>query len=270
MTVTTDASTTTGIGVTVPDARQAAEFLAPLLGVPPVIRSADHASVSCGQVASVHFTSADITGQAPPRVVDLGTNHLCLNVGDIAVAADHLSSQPGVTVLGDVITVPEGPIAGNKWIYFRSPWGTLFELQQWPDEPAYLRETTARLNHPHTELPSVQLPTCRGLDHTGYSVRNLDLAVAQLVDLYSATEVLRTEIAADRAFMTAQFDLDVEGTSTMAMVSAGALNIELFEHHIGAQDDPRPANAFGGNHLTLTGRTPDTGETAIRWIPGSL
>jgi len=46
-------------------------------------------------------------------------------------------------------------------------------------------------------------------------------------------------------------DADVEGTSRMAMVSVGDLNIELFEHHISRPDTPLPFTASGGNVLTF-------------------
>jgi catechol 2,3-dioxygenase-like lactoylglutathione lyase family enzyme len=249
------------IGVTVPDGPQAAEFFASLLGGRLSVQSDGAATVTTGGI-SVEFASASNGRVDHPRLVDLGTNHLCFTVGDIDRAAEHLASRPDVAVLGDVVTTPDGPIEGNKWVYFRSPSGALFELQQWPDHPAYFGATTARLRHSRVDVPSATLPTCRGLDHTGYSVPDIDAAVALLVADHGATEVLRTEITADRGFMLAQFDLDVAGTSRMAMVSAGELNIELFQHDIGVQSPPRRSDEVGATHLVL-GRT-------TRLIPGEL
>lgn len=266
MTTTSEVDTSLyTIGTTVPDAFQAADFVGALLGVQRRDRGDGRADVEVGS-STLQFQSSEVPKQAPPRLVDIGTNHLCFTVGDIERATNYLDARGDVTVLGDIITIPEGPIAGNRWIYFRSPWGTLFELQQWPDEPAYFGDTDARLRHPRTELPAAQLPTARGLDHTGYSVEDLDATIERLVTIHSATEVLRTEIAANRDFMTAQFDLDVEGTSKMAMVSAGELNIELFQHSVGRQDAPRSSTAVGGNHLSIRG----TGLGSARWSPGVL
>ncbi|OZC63315.1 hypothetical protein CH276_13340 [Rhodococcus sp. 06-470-2] len=253
----------TTIGITVPDAHQAADFVASLVGA----TATDGASVPVSGSVTVEFTSSASAEQTPPRIVDVGTNHLCFTVGDIDAAAGYLDEQQDVSLLGDVITVPEGPIAGNKWIYFRSPWGTLFELQQWPETPGYFGHTDARLHHRRDDIPSALLPTCRGLDHSGYSVADLDATIAQLVGSHSATEVLRTEIEADRGFMRAQFDLDVEGTSRMAMVSVGELNVELFEHHIGRKHGARPLTANGGNFLTLP--TSDRNTGARRLFPGA-
>ena len=259
----TETSLTT-IGITVPDAHQAADFFASLLGV----TATDAASVPVSGSTTVEFTSSALADQSPPRIVDVGTNHLCFTVGDIDAAANYLNGREDVSLLGEVITVPEGPIAGNRWIYFRSPWGTLFELQQWPETPGYFGSTDARLHHRREDIPSALLPTCRGLDHAGYSVADLDTTVARLVASHSATEVLRTEIEADRGFMRAQFDLDVEGTSRMAMVSVGELNVELFEHNIGRKHGARPLTANGGNFLTLP--TGDRNTSAVRLFPGAL
>lgn len=258
-----DTSLTT-IGITVPDAHEAAYFVASLLGA----TATDGASVPVSSNATVEFTSSADADQSPPRLVDVGTNHLCFTVGDIDAAASYLDERDDVSLLGDVITVPEGPIAGNKWIYFRSPWGTLFELQQWPETPGYFGDTDARLHHRRDDISSALLPTCRGLDHSGYSVADLDATIARLVESHSADEVLRTEIAAGREFMLAQFDLDVEGTSRMAMISVGELNIELFEHRVGPKLGARPLTANGGNFLTLPSFERSAG--AVRLFPGAL
>ncbi|SDH91255.1 Catechol 2,3-dioxygenase [Rhodococcus triatomae] len=248
-------STPHRIGVAVPDVDRAVEFFASIVGDSPVRAAADLVrTVAFAPNTDVTLipVAPDAAFGSPPRVVDVGTNHLCFRVGDIDVAAAYLAEQPGVRVLGDIVTVPDGPIRGNRWIYFRSPWGTLFELQQWPKHPAYQADTSARLFHGQSPADDARLPSLLGLDHTGYSVRDLEATIRYLVDRHGATEVLRTRIDAGRDFMSAQFGIDVEGTSTMAMlVVDDALNIELFEHSVGAQDPPRPPRAPGGNVLAL-------------------
>ncbi|MES5823334.1 VOC family protein [Streptomyces sp. RG80] len=242
------------ITVAVPDVAEATAFLAELAGPSTVDRQGGAGVVSFSPGIEVRLvpTAPVGTHDTPPRLVDIGTNHLCLRVGDIEAAAAHLEKLPGVEVLGDIITIPEGPIRGNRWIYFRSPWGTLFELQQWPDTPGYADSTAERLHHGQRPADDALLPTLLGLDHTGYSVQSLDAAVDHLVTHHRARVVLRTEIAADRAFMRRQFDLDVEGTSAMAMVVVDdALNLELFEHGVPGQAPPRPLDRLGGNLLEL-------------------
>jgi len=248
------------ITVAVPDVAEAIAFLAELVGPSTVDRDGGSGIVAFSSGTEVRLVPTASPG-TPPRLVDIGTNHLCLRVGDIEAAVAHLEGLPGVDVLGDVITVPEGPIRGNRWIYFRSPWGTLFELQQWPDIPGYADTTAERLHHDQRPAADAPLPTLLGLDHTGYSVRSLDATVDHLVTHHRARVVLRTEIAADRAFMRRQFDLDVEGTSKMAMVVVDALNLELFEHGVPDQEPPRPLDRLGGNLLELHA-APDPAPTA--------
>lgn len=242
------------ITVAVPDVEEATAFLAELAGPSAVDRDGGAGVVSFSPGIEVRLvpTAADGTHDTPPRLVDIGTNHLCLRVGDIEVAVAHLEQLPGVEVLGDIITIPEGPIRGNRWIYFRAPWGTLFELQQWPDVPGYADTTAERLHHDQRPADDAPLPTLLGLDHTGYSVQSLDATIDHLVTHHRARVVLRTEIAADRAFMRRQFDLDVEGISAMAMVVVDdALNLELFEHGIPDRQPPRSVDRLGGNLLEL-------------------
>ncbi|MEU6375035.1 VOC family protein [Streptomyces sp. NPDC046909] len=242
------------ITVAVPDVDVATAFLAELAGPSTVDRDGADGVVSFSPGIEVRLvpTAATATPETPPRLVDIGTNHLCLRVGDVDAAVAHLEQLPGVDVLGDIITIPEGPIRGNRWIYFRSPWGTLFELQQWPDTPGYADTTTERLHHGQRPAADAPLPTLLGLDHTGYSVHDLDATIDHLVTHHQARVVLRTEIAADRAFMQRQFGLDVEGTSAMAMVVVDdALNLELFEHGIPDRQSPRALDRLGGNLLEL-------------------
>ncbi|MEV5343802.1 VOC family protein [Streptomyces sp. NPDC052676] len=252
------------ITVAVPDVGEATAFLAELTGPSTVHRAGEAGVVSFSSGVEVRLvpTAPADTPDTPPRLVDIGTNHLCLRVGDIEAAVAHLEKLPGADVLGDIVTIPEGPIRGNRWIYFRSPWGTLFELQQWPDTPGYADITTERLHHDQRPADDAPLPTLLGLDHTGYSVRNLDATVDHLVTHHRARLVLRTEIAADRAFMQRQFDLDVEGTSRMAMlVVDDALNLELFEHGVPDRQPPRSLDRLGGNLLELHA-TPQPAPTA--------
>lgn len=240
------------IGITAPDVDAAVRFLSALVGP----GSVDPATATVRFEPGIEVALHGSTAEPPPRVVDIGTNHLCLRVNEIDAAVAHLDRLPGVDVLGDIITIPEGPIRGNRWIYFRSPWGTLFELQQWPDVPGYFGDTEERLFHEQRPPADGVLPGLLGLDHSGYSVADLDGAIDYLTRAHGGREVLRTEIEAGREFMLAQFGLDVEGTSQMAMVVVGALNLELFQHRVGVQEPPRPLTRHGGNYLALGAEGP--------------
>lgn len=72
------------------------------------------------------FNSPD-QNQQQAKNSDYAGHHLAFNVSDIEAAVSYLKAQ-GVTVLGDIKVVDEGPTAGLSWVYFLSPWGMQLEL----------------------------------------------------------------------------------------------------------------------------------------------
>lgn len=147
------------IGIRVPDRRQAAEHAASVVGAGRVRHAGTTTLVDADPAVQLELIDANRPGpRDAPRVVDLGTQHLCWRVTDVDAAAEHLARQPGISVLGDVVEIPVDPLAGNRWIYYRSPWGTLFELQQWPTEPAYAAATGVRLDHTRHSVAGSVLP----------------------------------------------------------------------------------------------------------------
>jgi catechol 2,3-dioxygenase-like lactoylglutathione lyase family enzyme len=83
-----------------------------------------------------------------PRNSDWGGHHLAIHVTDVDAAAAYLQAQPGVRVLGDPETITEGPIAGDRWVYFVTPWGMQMELINLPAGAPYEQRTTTRLYQP--------------------------------------------------------------------------------------------------------------------------
>jgi catechol 2,3-dioxygenase-like lactoylglutathione lyase family enzyme len=79
-----------------------------------------------------------------PKNSDYGGHHLAFYVEDVDAAADYLRAQPGVEVLGEPETIKEGPIAGNRWVYFLTPWGMQMEVLCMPPGTPYEQQTTAR------------------------------------------------------------------------------------------------------------------------------
>lgn len=64
-----------------------------------------------------------------PRNSDIGGHHLGFYVDDIDTAYDYVRAIPGVVVQDGPNGVdPAGPVAGQRWFYFRSPWGMQLEL----------------------------------------------------------------------------------------------------------------------------------------------
>lgn len=73
-----------------------------------------------------------------PRNSDVGGHHVALYVEDLDVAVPYLRAR-GVQVMGEP-TTSRGPSEGQRWVYFRSPWGMQFELVSYPGGKAFDRE----------------------------------------------------------------------------------------------------------------------------------
>lgn len=69
----------------------------------------------------------------PPRNSDIGGHHLALYVDDIDAAHAYLSEVPGVQLMGGPNGVAaDSPVAGQRWFYFRAPWGMQMEITSCP------------------------------------------------------------------------------------------------------------------------------------------
>jgi len=159
------------IGFTVPDLDEAERFLVDVLGAVPVYTLAakrsdddDWMTVQLGvhertvireirfyrlgngtNLEVFQYDSAD--GQAPqPRNSDIGGHHLALYVDDMDAAIRHLREHD-VDIMGEPVA-SAGASAGQRWLYFRSPWGMQFELVSFPDGKAYEKDAAVRLWHP--------------------------------------------------------------------------------------------------------------------------
>jgi Lactoylglutathione lyase and related lyases len=159
------------LGFTVPDLDEAERFLVDVLGATPVyvlgakrsddddwmtvqlgvhprtvIREIRFYRLGAGLNLEVfQYDTAD--GQAgPPRNSDVGGHHLALYVDDLDAAVAHLRAH-GVEVMGDPVA-SAGASAGQRWIYFRAPWGMQFELVSYPGGKAYEADAPVRLWHP--------------------------------------------------------------------------------------------------------------------------
>ncbi len=118
------------------------------LGVHPrtVIREIRFYRLGNGSnVELFQYDAAD--GQsAQPRNSDIGGHHLALYVDDMDAAIAHLRTHD-VEIMGEP-TASAGASAGQRWLYFRSPWGMQFELVSFPGGKAYEADTPVKLWHP--------------------------------------------------------------------------------------------------------------------------
>ncbi|MDL9978783.1 VOC family protein [Microbacterium sp. ASV49] len=158
------------IGFTVPDLEEAHAFLVDVigceeiytlgakqsdedwmqthLGVHPrtVIREIRFYRLGHGANFEVFlYESAD--GQNPqPRNSDIGGYHIAFYVDDLDAAVAYLRAN-GVEVMGEP-TASRQSAEGQRWIYFRSPWGLQFELVSFPGGKAYEDGADRVLWHP--------------------------------------------------------------------------------------------------------------------------
>lgn len=92
------------------------------------------------------YEAAD--GQNPqPRNSDIGGHHLAFYVDDFEAAYEYLKTVPGVNLLGKPVDSSNAS-AGQRWIYFLTPWGMQCELVSFPNGKAYEQTTDKRLWHP--------------------------------------------------------------------------------------------------------------------------
>ena len=83
----------------------------------------------------------------PPKNSDVGGHHLAFYVDDLDTAVAYLIRK-GVRVLGEPTLRTSGPNAGQKWIYFLTPWGMQMELVSYPNGKGYEQMMSARMWHP--------------------------------------------------------------------------------------------------------------------------
>ncbi|HEY2556268.1 MAG TPA: VOC family protein [Diaminobutyricibacter sp.] len=81
-----------------------------------------------------------------PLNSDIGGHHLAFYVDDFELALDYLRER-GVEIMGEP-TSSSSHNEGQRWVYFRSPWGMQFELVSYPNGKAYEKHATVKLWHP--------------------------------------------------------------------------------------------------------------------------
>lgn len=155
------------VGFTVPDFAQARQFLEEVLGCEYLYANgpfrddegtwmSDHLDVHPRATCVLHFFGlggqailevfeydAPDQRRAVPANSDVGGHHLALYVDDLDLAIAHLESH-GIRVQGSP-TTSGGPSAGQRFVYFLSPWGMQFELVSYPGgKQFFLDEERAR------------------------------------------------------------------------------------------------------------------------------
>jgi glyoxylase I family protein len=150
------------IGITVPDLGEADRFLVDVIGCEYLYSlgpyrhddtdwMSGHLGVGARAVMQrLHFYrcggqaifevfqyAAPEQAHVPPRNSDVGGHHVALYVDDLDAAVEHLRAHD-VDVMAEP-TTSTGPSEGQRWIYFRAPWGMQFELVSYPGGKAFDR-----------------------------------------------------------------------------------------------------------------------------------
>lgn len=160
------------IGFTVPDLDQADDFfvrvigceriysLGPFsddegdwmtrqLGVHPrtVMRKLNFYRCGNGSNFEVFHYDAIDGNTTQPLNSDVGGHHLAFYVDDFETAYEYLQAEASVEILGEPV-YSSGASTGQRWVYFRSPWGMQFELVSFPDGKVYEKNAPTVLWHP--------------------------------------------------------------------------------------------------------------------------
>lgn len=171
------------VAYTVPDLEQAVRFFVDVVGAElayelgPISdpggdwmsRKLGVAPEAVGQIAMLRLGStlnlelfeytAPEQSQSLPRNSDWGGHHLALHVDDVDKAVEYLRTVPGVQVFGDPETIEDGPIAGDRWVYFTTPWGMQLELINMPAGLPFERQTEVRLFRPESDFGGMRWNT---------------------------------------------------------------------------------------------------------------
>ena len=157
------------VGFTVPNLKEAVKFFVEVMGCEDLygigpVESDDnwmqeqlnvHPRASfynrllrCGHGSNFEifqYISPDQSSKLPVNS-DVGGFHLAFYVDDFDCALDFLKDQ-GLIILGEPVIRTSGPVAGQTWIYFLSPWGMQLELVSFPNGKGYELHTERRQWH---------------------------------------------------------------------------------------------------------------------------
>jgi glyoxylase I family protein len=124
------------------------DWMAEHLGVHPrtVMRELRFYRLGHGVNLEVFQYEAADGQRPPPRNSDIGGHHLALYVDDLDAAVAHLRAH-GIETMGEP-TVSANASLGQRWVYFRAPWGMQFELVSYPGGKAYEAGAPVKLWHP--------------------------------------------------------------------------------------------------------------------------
>jgi len=162
------------VGVTVPDLDETVEFFVDCLGARELYRkgpfgggdsdgdemgrrlgvhpdaTASLAMLRLGPTTNLELFEWDAPGtdDEQPRLSDAGAAHIAVQVEDADEAAAYIRERDDATLLGEPRTNDDGPTAGLRYVFFRTPWGGYAELVETPERMPYAEDTDDSLYGP--------------------------------------------------------------------------------------------------------------------------
>lgn len=159
-------------GITVPDMKQAVDFLENVVGCETAMSFGPFADdkgtfmtdllgvdqkaviktitqVRCGFGSNIELFEYAAPDQRDlkQKNSDIGAFHIALYVDDVAAAKKYLDEKGVSTRLGP-LPINDGPAAGQTILYFQAPWGLQFEAISYPKGMAYEKEAKTLLWDP--------------------------------------------------------------------------------------------------------------------------
>lgn len=212
------------------------------------------AMLRLGPVTNIELFEYQSPGeQAPaPRNGDWGSHHLGFSVEDLDAAVSYLEGLDGVHLLGEPVRMPDGPGAGDHFLYFHTPMGLLMQVQQVPAQPPREARTAADRGGPY---PSHQgIPTARDVDHLGLTVPDLPTAERFFCERLGAELVHRRDPTWLDANFMARLAVPAAGVVQYSLLRFGPTsNIQLFQFELPGQRQLPVSNSdHGGHHIAFT------------------
>ncbi len=79
----------------------------------------------------IRYTAPPDRGEALPRIYQDGAGHIAFDVDDASAAVEAAAAY-GLSPIGDVVTIDQGPNQGRRVVYLQSPDGLSVEFIQVP------------------------------------------------------------------------------------------------------------------------------------------
>lgn len=116
------------------------------------------------------------------------------------------------------------------------------------------------------------IPTARCVDHVGYTVPDLDQAIAFFEEVIGAEVVFHAGPFSDPdgSWMTTNLDVHPRTSHRFVMLRVGAdTNVELFQYNAVDQNPTPPKNSdVGGRHIAITVDDIDAAVDYLRTVDG--